>query len=151
VYLLGNYSLEGITMSIKLVKDPRKVSESLASHLEKWNWFLNSKTYYWFVVFDKQGRWVGYGALSIYDRDTIYLGPSYVCEQMRGCGLQRKLIKARERWARKQGYTRAISVVDYNNLYSANNLIKCGYLLRKPWPGFAQEYLYLFFEKRLVK
>lgn len=42
-----------------------------------------------------------------------------------------RMIQVRERWARKNGYTRAVTDT-YETIHSANNLIRSGYTLFKP-------------------
>jgi GNAT superfamily N-acetyltransferase len=133
---------------IKILDDPRKVSDSLAMCLDSWSWFMNSKKHWWAVAFEGK-FWVAYGAISIYDDNTVYLGPDYTTEKARGHGLQYELIKARHRWARRHGYTFAIAVVEPLNIKSANNYIKAGYHLRKPWHGFSENSALLWFERAL--
>jgi GNAT superfamily N-acetyltransferase len=135
--------------TIRKISDPRKVSESLTASLAEWNWLINSKKHHWWVVFNKCCKsWVAYGGLSLYDRNTLWFGPDLVLASARGQGLQRKLIKLREHWAKKNGFTRLIAVTDYSNIYSANNFIRNGWLLCKPWPGFNyQKECCLYLEK----
>lgn len=61
-----------------------------------------------------------------------------VLKKYRGQGLQRRLIKAREKWAREYGKTSCITYTLLNNHKSSNNLIECGYRLYSPeyqWKG----------------
>lgn len=135
-------------MKIKIVDNPRMVSDTLADSLAAWNWFMNSKRYWWFVAFEHK-LWLAYAALSVYNKTTAYFGPDYVIKEVRGLRLQLKLIRYREKWARGQGFKRALAVVEHNNIFSANNYIKAGYLLRDPWPGFGPENKCLWFTKEL--
>jgi GNAT superfamily N-acetyltransferase len=66
---------------------------------------------------------------------TGYLCRAGVLESHRGRGLQKRLIRVRERKARKLGWTHVVTDT-YENPASANSLIKCGfrsYLPRNPW------------------
>jgi GNAT superfamily N-acetyltransferase len=125
------------------------VSESLAIVLSRWNYFTDHSEHRWWVVFYNR-LWVAYGCGITFDRTTFYMGPDHVLKEMRGHGLQRKLIYARERWARAEGFTKAVAVIAHDNIYSANNYIKCNYLLRKPWPGTDPKDCCLYFEKDLT-
>ncbi len=134
---------------IKKVNNPKAVSDTLDICCSAWAWYLEAREFWWFVVFNSDNIWVAYGALSVYNKDTLYLGPDHVIKEMRGLGLQSKLIVYRERWARRQGYKKLICIVAHDNIYSANNFIKRGWLLRKPWPGCEAKNNYLYFEKIL--
>jgi GNAT superfamily N-acetyltransferase len=137
--------------TIRKISDPRKVSESLTAALAEWNWLVNSKKHHWWVVFNNCCKsWVAYGGLSLYDNETVCFGPDLVLQAMRGRGLQRKLIEVRERWAKRNGYRRLIAVTTYDNIYSANNFIRRGWLLRKAWPGFNPEKDYCLYLEKLL-
>lgn len=87
---------------------------------------------HWFVVTDsntvmafaqlKVTALPGYG----------YLSRSGVYEEYRGKGYQVKLIRARERKARKLGLTHLVCDTSNNNHASSNSLIRCGYKLYEP-------------------
>lgn len=70
-------------------------------------------------------------------------GAGYLCRAgvlpaARGRGLQRKLIRVRERAAKKKGWTALFSDTDPSNAHSMNNLIACGYRAfrpSEPWSG----------------
>lgn len=69
--------------------------------------------------------------------DCGYLSRAGVIRAYRGSGLQRRLIRVRERKARDLGWNWLVSDT-YRNPASANTLIACGYrtfLPSKPW-GF---------------
>lgn len=63
--------------------------------------------------------------------DTVYLCRSGVLETHRGMGLQKRLIRVRERHARQNGMAWAITDTNQNPA-SANSLIACGYRLYLP-------------------
>lgn len=65
----------------------------------------------------------------------VYLCRAGVLPEYRGRGLQRRLVRVRERWARAHGYTACVTDT-YRNPASSNNLIACGYRLwtpKQPW------------------
>lgn len=61
----------------------------------------------------------------------VYLGRCGVTPAARGKGVQRKLIRVRLAWAKRNGYKWAVSDTT-DNVPSANNLIACGFRLYEP-------------------
>lgn len=113
------------------------------------------KTTYWFIV-KCEGKVAGFAGLRICDSSEYgyklgYLFRVGVLEPYRGQGLQRKLIKARERLAKKLGCTWCVSYTDPTFSRSPNSLIDCGYRLYRPaefWAGGSPDWLY--FRKKLT-
>lgn len=73
-------------------------------------------------------------------KDVGYLKRVGVLPAYRGQGLQAKLLRVRERYAKRLGWKRCISDTAYHNIHSSNNLIRAGYTLFEPpvrW-AFAQ-------------
>jgi GNAT superfamily N-acetyltransferase len=79
--------------------------------------------------------------------DTAYLARAGVLEAWRGHGLQRRLIRVREAWAKKAGYRWMISDTT-DNVPSSNNLMRCGYKLIEPSAPWAND-ISLYWTKRL--
>jgi GNAT superfamily N-acetyltransferase len=81
----------------------------------------------WFLVYNKN-KLCGYGGiqLNFYNR-AIYLGPTYIFKKHRGKGLQSKLLKVRERWAKKYGFTTLTTCAYPDNKYSIANILKAGF------------------------
>lgn len=102
-----------------------------AINKEAWEW-LDLPAHYWWSIRDADGKEVGHAGLRVVDTATVFMGPTYVAPEARGNGLQRQALYVREEFARRSHYTRAITSTDRNNLPSANNLIRCGYLLSPP-------------------
>lgn len=91
---------------------------------------------YWWIMRDETGI-IGFASLREAQsmRKTGYLSRAGVLPAHRGQGLQKRLIRAREKKARALGWTHLVSDT-YDNPPSANNLIDCGYKTfkpRKPW------------------
>ena len=63
--------------------------------------------------------------------NTGYLCRSGVLPKHRGYGLQRRMIRVRERFSKKLGFTRLVTDT-LDNIQSSNNLIKSGYLMYTP-------------------
>lgn len=79
--------------------------------------------------------------------DTAYLARAGVLEAWRGMGLQRRLIRVREAWAKRAGYRWMISDTT-DNVPSSNNLMRCGYKLIEPSAPWAND-MSLYWTKRL--
>lgn len=86
----------------------------------------------WWVAEDEDGQVVAYGGLKHMYGDRGFLCRVGVLPAHRGHGLQRRLLRARERGARSLDLTRMISYTDKDNIHSSNNLIACGYRLYRP-------------------
>jgi len=98
--------------------------------------------YWWVVKLDKE--LVGFCAMrrTIRWSDCGYLWRAAVMRCHRGKGLQRRMIRIRERLAKKLGWNYMISDTN-DNPQSANNLIKTGYLMYQPgWPYGAETACY---------
>lgn len=61
-----------------------------------------------------------------------YLKRAGVLKDHCGHGLQRRLIRMREAYARKQGWHTIVTETSPDNIPSANNLIKAGYKIYEP-------------------
>jgi GNAT superfamily N-acetyltransferase len=104
-------------------------------------------TDYWWIAFldDVPVAYAGLRPSSLYKR-TGFLARAGVLKAHLGNGLQRRLIRVRERAARKHGWVRLVSYTR-NNPPSANNLIACGYKAftpNKPWAAADATYWHKF-------
>lgn len=86
----------------------------------------------WWVAEDEDGQIVAYAGLQHKYGDRGFLCRAGVLKAHRGNGLQRRLLRARERGARSIDMSRLITYTDKENIYSSNNLIMCGYKLYRP-------------------
>jgi len=68
-----------------------------------------------------------------------YLARSGVYENHQGQGLQKRLIAARERYAKALGLTHMVCDTARTNYASSNSLIRCGYKLYRPIEPWAFE------------
>ena len=92
----------------------------------------------WWVVFDEDGAPVAYAGAMLWEPDdAVYLHRAGVLPRARGLGLQRRMIRVRERWGRANNARAAYTYTAATNTVSANNLIRCGYRLWTPshWGG----------------
>lgn len=99
----------------------------------------------WWVALSPGGRLaVAYCGLapSKQQLSAGYLCRAGVCPPHRGRGLQRAMIRLREKEARALGWARLVTDTTYNTV-SANNLIACGYRLFDPkYPWAFRDTLY---------
>ena len=87
---------------------------------------------------------------STYGPTYTYLKRGGVLKEHRGQGLQRRLIRIREKWARSRGYEWMITNTTNDNPASANSMIAEGYRLfwpSVPWDMKTAVYL----RKRLLQ
>lgn len=102
--------------------------------------------------------WIGYDrgepiafcivAPSLRWGDTVYLARAGVMPSHRGQGLQKRMILIRERWARRNGYTWAITDTAENPA-SANSLITRGYRMFDPSDPWGLDYS-VYWRKKLM-
>jgi predicted GNAT family acetyltransferase len=87
----------------------------------------------WFVIFNEEGQWMGFGGYRKIDDTKCFLGPTMVKPEFRGKGLQGQLISIRLDKAKEDGYKEAysyFSTLNITNGYkSGNNLLKAGFKL----------------------
>lgn len=93
-----------------------------------------SRGWWWIVYAGVKGYWipVAYCGLARHYRDRCRLSRAGVLYSYRGYGLQRRMIRTRERRARALGMKRVLTYTLWDNTPSSNNLIRCGYKLWKP-------------------
>lgn len=85
------------------------------------------------LVLAVDGSAVGFASARIITAENVvFLSAAGVLPCARGKGLQRKLIRARCNWARRQGCTHAITYTVADNYASYSNLQKCGFALYPP-------------------
>lgn len=104
----------------------------------------------WFVGME-DGKPVSYASIKLLtgvDAGTAFLSRCGVLASHRGQGLQRRLIKARERVAASLGAKVMLTYTVSNNAHSMNSLFSCGYRAYLPaqrWAGDA-----VYFSKQLT-
>lgn len=92
---------------------------------------------------------VGFATVKVADEgSSAFLQRAGVSSSARGAGLQRRLIRVREQWARRQGIKAMLTYTTYENHASISNLLKSGYRFYTPawhWAGPDVHY----YQKRL--
>jgi RimJ/RimL family protein N-acetyltransferase len=89
----------------------------------------------WWVAKDEDGTLAGFCGLRVFTEDGKTYGEllrAGVVAGYRGKGLQRHMVRTRDAAARKAGCSAVITYTAPWNVVSANNLIKCGYLIYTP-------------------
>lgn len=61
-----------------------------------------------------------------------YLKRAGVLAEHQGHGLQRRMIRLREQWARREGFHTIVTETVSHNTHSANNLAACGFKMFEP-------------------
>lgn len=82
---------------------------------------------WWVLDGDPEHGYAGAEVIS----DVVRLTRCYVAQSHRGSGAQRRLIRARLTWGRRHGATSASTYTHGDNVASARNLIRCGFLLTR--------------------
>lgn len=91
----------------------------------------------WWIAFSDSGA-VGFAGGYVTAQDTYYLSRAGVLPKARGKGLQRRMIRIRQKRARALGLAQAITYTILGNPESSNNLIRTGFRLYTPrwcWGG----------------
>lgn len=100
------------------------------------------ETCWWVATLD--GAHVAFAAAQFEPSEAlVFLSRCGVQESARGQGLQRRLIKAREKWAESTGALKVVTYTALENAQSANSLIGSGYRLFVPqwyWAGAEVNY-----------
>ena len=97
-----------------------------------------NKALHW-LVRDENKNPVGFCILTIMKYGTAFLSFSGILEEARGNGLQCRMIRVRERKARKEGVKKLISYTKMHNIQSSHNLQKCGFELYAPEEPYADK------------
>ncbi|RLI46826.1 hypothetical protein DRO61_08760 [Candidatus Bathyarchaeota archaeon] len=103
----------------------------------------------WWIVWDENHNPVGYCGVVLYGDFAVHKRCG-VLPTARGQGLQKKMLRLRENFAKKKGAESIYTYVSVQNVISANNLIKVGYRVYNPeWRWGGDDFLYV--EKKLKK
>lgn len=86
----------------------------------------------WWLAWDGD-KAAGYAAINPpLEGVRPYLSRAGVLPEYRGQGIQKRLIRARLAYARKQGWREVVTDTSKDNVMSSNNLIGCGFRLFRP-------------------
>lgn len=98
----------------------------------------------WFIGYDgpKAVCYASVKVLEGIDAGTAFLSRCGVIQAYRGQGLQRRLIKAREREAKSLGAKVMLTYTVSSNAHSMNSLFACGYRAYLPAVRWADDAVY---------
>lgn len=134
-------------MQLRMVTEAAEAATLAARCPQAFEWLKVPAHAWWVAERDSDGALAGWSALRLMPDKVGFSGPTFVEEWARGHGLQRRFIEAKERHARQLGLERIRSSTDVDNVWSANNLIRSGYLLEPCWdPRYPHD---LYFVKTL--
>jgi GNAT superfamily N-acetyltransferase len=95
------------------------------------HYYLGQDAVFW-AAYDN-ARIIAFCGLDLLpDEGAAFLCRAWVRPDRRGRGLQHRMIRLRERYARSIGVERLITYTAYGNCPSANSLIKCGFKMYNP-------------------
>ena len=103
------------------------------------DWYETRNPVIYWLAEDRKGNYVGYCMLTLLPENVCFMSSSGVLHSARGAGLQLKMIRVRERAARKYGYEQVISYTKIDNISSSRNLQKAGYSLYLPEDEYADK------------
>lgn len=109
-------------------------------HLETFptdEWYNNPTAVSWVVWLEDKP--VGFCMVSIWDGKYGFLARAGLSKEARGCGLHMRLIRVRESFCRKSGFTRVLTYTKIDNIRSSHNLQKAGYYLYIPQYAYADK------------
>lgn len=98
------------------------------------------------IVWNEEKSPVGFCSLRPLEEGIAYLNWAGLLDEAKGQGLHKRMIRARESWAKKNNYKQIITYTTVSNIQSARNLLKTKYELFLPEYAWAGEN-YLYFQK----
>lgn len=101
----------------------------------------------WWIAYDGE-TCVAFAGLKNVGHETGFLCRVGVIKAYRGQGLQQRLIRVREKHARREGFKFLVTYTSPWNLKSANSLIRTGFRLYQPQNPYAMDGA-LYFRKGL--
>lgn len=134
-------------MRLQLTKDVRKVAAMHKELMPGDPVLAYGKDVVNWILYDK-GKAVGFCSVKrCSSRGELFLSRAAIATQYRGLGLHRRMIKARIKWAKENGFRHIVTYTSLENPRSSNNLVRCGFSLFHPadyWAG--KEMLYFYFQ-----
>lgn len=125
---------------------------SVAEELHNKTGFENDvfpRNHIFWIARDEQDSPVAFCSISLVDKDTIFLSRAGVIKKYRGKKLHKRMIRARENYARRNGYKWIITYTLQDNVNSFVHLIKNNYQIYEPsWDWAGKDCIY--FRKRLT-
>lgn len=101
------------------------------------DWYDSPRSVMW--VMWKGTEAIAFAMLSETNDDYVFYSRAGVKKDYRGHGIQLRLIRVREKYARSKGYKKAITYTKIDNITSNRNLQKAGYWLYIPVNEYADK------------
>lgn len=102
---------------------------------------------FWIVI-NQNNKAVGFCTVRPLECGIAYFNWAGLLSEATGQGLHRRMIRAREKWCRKENFETIVTYTTTDNIPSAKNLIRCKYDLFTPEYDWAGEEL-LYFRKNI--
>jgi GNAT superfamily N-acetyltransferase len=126
-------------VTIRRTRDQALVEELHSLHFPKDQQpDITARSAMW-VATNENGEHVGFCiARRLVNSDYVFLERVGVLRAAKGLGLQRRMIRVREQWARRTGARGCVTYTTYRNHPSITNLLRAGYRFYRPhdlWAG----------------
>ncbi len=118
--------------SIRQTEDEEAIQKLQKKIMPSDRWYSTPNRVKYWLAYDGNRKPVGFCILTLLDHGIAFLSLSGVLVSARGNGLQTRMIRAREKYARKEGYSQIITYTKLHNIGSSHNLQKLGYMLYSP-------------------
>lgn len=110
-----------------------------------------TKGWWWVATLSDGETVVGFAGMqqSNNDKSGVYFCRAVVQSRFQGMGIHKKLIRTREKHARRLSYTKVYTDTSFENYGSMNALIACGYKTFSPVFNWATYYSPVYWTKDL--
>lgn len=127
-------------MKFNIIKSENEaLIKSLHSDVFEFDSFCeNSDNQYWVIRTENKFP-AGFCILTKLSDDIAFLSRSGVLKKYRGNKLQKRMIRTREKYARKMGFKSVITYTKIHNIKSSVSLQKSGYMMYKPEYEYADK------------
>jgi len=117
--------------TLRRIDDVEEVRELHALAFPNDSWVGDDHTFW--IARNVDGKAVGFcSAIYRPEGNYVFLSRAAVAAAARGGGLQRKMIRTRVAWAKRQGAQLVLTYTLLKNYESFVNLLKCGFRFYKP-------------------
>lgn len=99
------------------------------------------------VATDEEGKIAGFATGHRGNGISFKLDRSCVCPYYRGLGIQRRFIRARCKWAKRQGFRQVTAETAPYNINSSKNFIRTGFQMY--WPSRRPSDSFIYWRKYL--
>ena len=101
----------------------------------------------WIATNELTGEHIGFCSVSDYGQGILFLSRSGLLRAYRGRNIQRRFIRVREQFAKRNGFKKIITYTNKENYQSMNSLIKSGYKFYTPEYKYVGETFHYFIKE----